>query len=89
MFPFLGNVMLAWFRLLVGVLRAAVSSDARSAAISGHVGSRPVGTAMPVSSRRPSARGQPAPPGDLRTGRIHRDVSGQRGFSGLLCWFPV
>jgi hypothetical protein len=89
MFPFLGNVMLIWFRLLVGVLRAAVTSDARSAVFSGDVSSRAAGIARPVSSRRPSARGQPAPPGGLRVGLAFRDVSGWPGFPGLPCWFPV
>lgn len=89
MFPFLGNVMFVWFRLLIGVLRAAVTSDVRSAVFSGDVSGRPIGVARPVSSRRPSARGQPAPPGGLRIGLAFRDVSGQPGFSGLPCWFPV
>ncbi|WLD13185.1 hypothetical protein [Planctellipticum variicoloris] len=89
MFPFLGNVMFVWFRLLIGVLRAAVTSEARSAVFSDDVSSRSVGMTRPVSSRRPSARGQPAPPGGLRIGLAFRDVSGQPGFPGQPCWFPV
>jgi hypothetical protein len=89
MFPFLGNVMFVWFRLLIGVLRAAVTSDARSAVFSDDVSSRSVSIARPVSSRRPSARGQPAPPGGLRIGFAFRDVSGWPEFSGQPCWFPV